>query len=561
MPELDAASVEQVPEESTWSYRLARRYVLDSRERGIEDGPAIADEAPAVGDATVRDTLSMQVDQLFSTAAPIGSDRRHEAETRGSETRLRVASVIGDRGSIDLRGFTESFDSAMQVDEIQQTASRDAAAMTVNFSYDTSTAGQLDVNAFYSQRDLEYSSLPPELGMPQSPSKPVEQRHRHWGYDANWSTRVDSAGKFAVKMDYQNTTLLVPGVADAADLSSGAEAIYTQSVGASGLYESEPLDDHTVQVDIHAHVRDSTNAVPNVGAVALTPAYFALSGASVGVSARDRWAVAGPFSLVYGLGYRHAISTHESSLIVPSVGGACDVGGVSVSMLFSYHKIADWRARPGTTALLRAKPVDAVGYEAQVELPLAVGLRLAGGTRYSPVQFDYVGRSAAGFLDDPAPIYLTDGTAAVRESRVALIQQSQRTRTYLEYSEGLVEGTLAAMTPSNVPQAFLTAGELDYDTGRLGVRVMSSGTDLLLQYQQLSQAPVERAGVVDSRQASFEFRLTQQLFTLRSVGDWRFLMAVRRASLDAEEDEEVLATSQLIDSMNHRVSAGLSLLF
>jgi hypothetical protein len=92
--------------------------------------------------------------------------------------------------------------------------------------------------------------------------------------------------------------------------------------------------------------------------------------------------------------------------------------------------------------------------------------------------------------------------------------------------------------------------------------VLSSGTDVLLQYQQLTQAPTESVSVVDSQQTSVEFRLTQDLFSVRSVGNWRFLMAVRRASLDAEEaDESVQRTSRLADSMNHQISAGLSVSF
>jgi hypothetical protein len=187
---------------------------------------------------------------------------------------------------------------------------------------------------------------------------------------------------------------------------------------------------------------------------------------------------------------------------------------------------------------------------------------LAGATSYSPVQFDYVGRAGAGFYDDPRPLYLTDGNAAVRESRLALIQESRRTRAYLEFTEGLVEGTLATMTPYDVPQEFLTAGHLDYGAGRLGLRVLSSGTDVLIQYQRLTQSPRETVQLADSRQNSVEFRLTQDLFSVRSIGDWRFLMAIRRASLDADEsDEAVQLTSQVIDSMNQQISAGLSLSF
>jgi hypothetical protein len=564
MPELGHAPFDHVPEDSSWVYRLPRRYVLDSREPGIDEDPPATEEPSGV--ATAREALRLQVDQLFSTAAPIGVKQDQRAETRGSETHLRISSALGDRASIDLQGFRKSFDSAVDEGETQEAVSRDASAMTVAFGYETSPGTHLDVNAFYNQRALEYASSSPATEEQPSPPASVEQGHRRWGYDARWTTQLDYTTKFAVEVDYQNTTFHDPGTTASLENPVGtnppAEGMKTQSVGAAGTYESVPFDDHALQIDFRARVLDTTNPVRRVDPTGMTPAYFALSGSSVGINAQDRWTVGGPFSLVYGLGYRHAISSHEASLIVPSIGGAWTVDRLAVSMIVSYHSVAGWRRGLGMDGAPPSRPADAMGYEAQIELPLTARLRLVGATSYSPAQFDYLGHAGGGFHDDPRPLYLTDGIAAVRESRVALIQESRRTRTYLEFIEGLVEGTLTTMTPYDVPQEFLTAGELDYGTGRLGLRVLSSGTDVLLQYQQLSQSPAEKISAVDSQQTSVEFRLTQDLFSIRSVGSWRFLMALRRASLDADESKEnIQRTSQVIDSMNHQVSAGLSMSF
>jgi len=508
----------------------------------------------------------MQVDQLFSTSASVGSSNDQRPESRGSETHLRVASAIGDRGSIDLQGFKESFDSALDDGTELEAARRDASAVTLAFRYDTSPGTQLDVTAFYNQRALEYSSASSGLDQPRPHPSSIEQGHRRWGYDARWSAEVDDVGKLAVQVDYQNTTFRTPGAVVDLELPSRADgpsgAMYTQTVGATGVYESVPIDDHAVQVDFRAQVLDTTDPVQQVNPAALTPAYFALSGVSVGVNAQDRWTIAGPFSLVYGLGYRHAITSHEASLIVPRVGGSLSIDRLAVRVLVSYHSVADWHSGPGAEGMIPFQPADAMGYEAEIELPLVAGLRLTGGASYSPIQFDYVGYSGGGFHDDSRPLYVTDGNASVRENRIALIQESRRTRTYLEFTEGLVDGTLAAMTPYDVPQEFMTTGALDYGTGRLGVRVLSSGTDLLLQYQELSQSPAQSVSVVDSRQSSVELRFTQDLLDIGSIGNWRFLMAVRRASLDADEtDDSPTRTSGVIDSMNHQISAGLSLSF
>jgi len=564
MPTLEDDRTDAIPVDASWVYRLPRRYVLDSRKPDVLADPPASDEP--VGETTVRETLRLQVDQLFSTAGPMGAGHEGRHETQGSETHLRVASAVGDRGSIDVRGSRESFDSALEHDDALEAASRDAAAVTLAFSYDTSPGTQLDVTAFYSHRALEYSTNAAGFERPQALPASVEQGHRQWGYDANWSTRLDDVSKLSVKVDYQNTRFRVPGAAAALELpsqrASQEGSMYTQSVGASGVYESVPAEDHAVQIDFRAQVLDTTDPVRQVDPAALTPAYLALSGLSVGINAQDRWTVSGPWSLVYGLGYRHAITSHDASLIVPRVGGAWGIDRLAVRVLVSYHSVADWSGGPAVEGAIPYRPADAMGYEAEIDLPLPAGLRLSGATSYSPIQFDYVGYAGAGFDDDPRPLYLTDGNAAVRESRIALVQESRRTRTYLEVTEGLVEGTLAAMTPYDVPQEFLTTGALTYGTGRLGLRVFSSGTEVLIQYQQLSQSPTELAPMVRSRQSSVEFRLTQDLLDMQSIGSWRFLMAIRRASLDADETEESpMLTSGVIDSMNHQISAGLSLSF
>jgi len=564
MPELDGGFSESLPEDSSWAFRLPRRYVLDSRE---PETVVVSETGPEeIHQTSFREPLQMQVDQLFSLATAVPDADGSRSDVKGSETYLRLASAIGERGNLDVSGFRQTFDSSHDDGEELAAASRDAAVVSLAFSYDTSPDTQLAVNAFYSERALEYSTGLTELGPPPASISSAKQAHRHWGYDARWSKRLDDVSSLAVQLDYHDTTLRVPEKISSNTLP-GATGLpgemVTRAVGASGVYESTPIVDHAVQIDFSAQVLDATDPVARIGEPALTPAYFALSGLSVGLNAQDTWSVAGPFSLVYGLGYRHAVTTHDASLVVPRLGGAWNLDRLAMRFLVSYHSVADWGAEEARGEVVPFQPADALGYEVQLEVPLPAGMRVTSGLRYSPIQFDFLGYAGGGFEESSRPLYLTDGNAAVKENRFALIQESTGTRIYFEVINGVVEGTLAPITPYDVPLDYLAARALDYDAGRIGVRVLPSGTDLLLVYEKLVQSPTDASSGAKSKQKSLEIRVMQDLLDLHGIGNWRLLMAVRRAALESEGLDGMLQGQQtaLLDSMNHQVSAGLSVTF
>jgi hypothetical protein len=95
------------------------------------------------------------------------------------------------------------------------------------------------------------------------------------------------------------------------------------------------------------------------------------------------------------------------------------------------------------------------------------------------------------------------------------------------------------------------------------VRVLPSGTDLLIVYEKLVQSPRDAGSGVESKQKSLEIRVMQDLLDLHRIGNWRLLMAVRRAALDSQGLDGMLQPHEtaLLDSLNHQVSAGLSVTF
>jgi hypothetical protein len=205
-----------------------------------------------------------------------------------------------------------------------------------------------------------------------------------------------------------------------------------------------------------------------------------------------------------------------------------------------------------------------LGYEAELELPLSRGLRLMGATRSSPIQFDSLGFAPGGLDQDMQPIYVTDGNAAVQEHRMALVREGAGGRVYWELVSGSVEGTLAPVLAYPTPYQWMSDGRLRYHAGRVGVRVASTGTDVLVDYRQILEASAERdTPGFDSDQHALSLRLTQDLFRLRSLGDWRFLLALRAVSSEADEGAKPAEHDEMpwLSQINREMSAGLSVLF
>ena len=143
-----------------------------------------------------------------------------------------------------------------------------------------------------------------------------------------------------------------------------------------------------------------------------------------------------------------------------------------------------------------------------------------------------------------------------------MIRDASRFRFYLEWQEGSVAGTLATITPDEGPRGFLVPGDLEHHTGRLGIRIFPSGTDLLFQFQSLQQTAEEHA-LAGSSQHSYEVRLSQALLDLDPLGSWHVLVALRRATLRSEGPQHALGalSSEVVEPLNHQLSAGLSVTF
>ena len=291
-----------------------------------------------------------------------------------------------------------------------------------------------------------------------------------------------------------------------------------------------------------------------------------VSGWSVGLEAQDTWSVSRPFAVIYGLGYKHSMASRDVALVVPRFGGSWSIDELVLRFLVSYHRVEIWSTDDPDAEAPAFQPARPFGYEAQLELPLGGGLRLSGTTRSSPIQFDHEQRASGPFGEGFQPVYLTDGNAAVDEDRIALTREGAGVSTFLELIRGSVQGAVAPTVPFDVPFQWLSESRLDYQNSRLGVRVAASGTDLRLDYRRVAERPADPASAGrEYEQQSVELRVAQDLMRLRSIGNWRLLVALRMASLEGagEGEDEWTQTghAQTWSSPEREMSAGLSVLF
>lgn len=548
-----------LPEDVTWSLRLPRRSLLRETEAEVLSAGASPAEERRARDSFSDSTLRIQVEQLFALRRGPRPDAGATPGGQGAETRLSVASALGRRGNIRVQAARESFAATNSRGDASSSSNQGAADMSVDLLYDTSPDARVAVKAFYDERDFRLTSESPGID-----GGTERQGRRSWGYDAAWSTQLDPASSLALEVDFLESKLEIPTEPLEAASPSPPEAVSHRSVGAAGSYETLPARDHRLQVDFRARlVRSPVPALPAPsGDLRADPQ--AVAGWSIGLEAQDTWRVSGPFALVYGLGYRHSLTARDVSLIVPRVGGSWSMDDLVLSFLVSYHQVESWRGPDRDADSAAFRPARALGYEAQLELPVGGGLRLQGATRSAPMQLDSSSGAWGPAAMEFQPAFLTDGNASVEEDRIALIREGAGVRAFLELINGRAEGSVAPALPVAMPFQWLSESSLRYRNGRLGVRVAASGTDLLLDYREVAEQPVghDMAGS-EYGQQSLELRVAQDLMRLRSLGDWRFLLALRMASGDGESSDEwsPVSDARLLSAPDREMSAGLSVLF
>jgi hypothetical protein len=536
-----AIDPEKVPASASWSLRIPRRGIL----REVEARPAEAAEVPsrAAGESRLAEDVNVQVEQLFSVGTTAAEPGAESAGMRPTETQMDVASAIGERGRIAVHGRREHFDTPASPQAAS--AAQSGSAVRLDLSYDTGADGRLDVNAYVDRADYRLSNTATD-----APTA-LEQERRTWGYEATWARQIDPGRRMAFELNYQDLTL------------TRSDMLSNRALAARGLYERRSGMDHELQVTVETQILELPAVfVAEPGAVA-DPLDDAVTNWSVLADAQDTWSVAAPFALIYGLGYKQAMA-HDANLIVPRFGAAMSSGGWFLRAVLSLHEVAGGDRRGPTTGKTAFRPEDSLGYEASLEVPLLSSLHVESAVRYAPVQVDPMGFAGGTLSAFEHPLYVTDGNAAVREERFALIEDRGESSTYLEVTQGRADGAVAPLLPFGATSAASRGVRVAYRTGRFGMRLPAHGTDVQLEYRRVdAENPPDDGEAEKASEETVELRLRQDLPPFQVPGDWSVLVGVRLGSVESGDVEswDGHGGEESLQALNQRFSAGVSVSF
>ena len=502
-----------------WALRVPDRSLLRDTEASVLLVPPAAEDVAGRGGPTVAEAgsdglVQGEIAHVFAFGADALDGPRSRLE--GGDTRVLLTSRPQERASVRLEARKHDLGSAAE--------SWDRSELALDLSYDTSLDGQLTLQAFHGARDGDALAS------------------RVWGYDASWSRRFSPVSRLSVGVAYLDT-----GVETAAFPGPFPAAIRAMRAGTA--YETRVADEHDVRFRLQARSADlSSLDLLRLGGPA-GPSEIALPngvpdplGWGVRLDAQDAWHVRAPLTLLVAMGYEADLGSSGPTLFVQQAGLLWSEADLQLDLRLAHHVLSAGTTGPAPTL------ADPFGWSAAVEFPIGARLRARGEAVDSPVRdagFD--GRVDGQVLDRAA--FVTDGMSATRARSLKFEHEARRTRAFVQVEQGSARGGLAVVRPADLTLGALEAQELEFVAGRLGMRLVPTGTDVSAEYRR-----VLATGSVEGE--SVELRIAQDLVRLQSRGAaWRLLLAAR-----ATQDGGGAAEGSG-DGTQHWMGAGISLAF
>jgi len=533
------------PDDDAWSLRLPRRNILRETEAVLPEFELVAAPRPGLSDLPV----SLKVDQLFKVATDLRRAPRDDSVVQGIETRLNVAVPLGTRGSASAQGSRERLKNSRFFDGSAPTV-RDRDRLSARFSYDPSIDTRIQVEAEYAGGSVRWAA---EDALAPALDHDLESWRGAFGFEQQLGARTH----LLLALDYAHADLSVP-VGQAAQVSGLASSSTNRGFTGSGSLARIGERGRRLELDFDVGHLDLSAAGLYATSDREMLRFSGLPGWSGGFRARETWDLAQRFSLIYGLGYRHVVRDADASLWTPHLGGQLKFEPLQLEWIATYYGSDDWDAnlRPG--AVRRSHRT--LGYEALIQIPLARNLVLSGAVESRPMTADR--RQGGDLVPIGGPGYVTDGNAALARNRVTLKRETPTLMLFAEVSRTAVVGSVAAMLAYDLPFQEIADRDLDYNSGRLGLRFVPQGTLVTLDLREVRESRKAMPDA-DSAQRQFEVTLVQDLLQRDDLGHWRFLMRLSMADWTSGDpgDLRQIASADRLDATDGRLSAGLSLEF
>jgi len=537
-----------VPDDDSWALRLPRRNILRETDAVSQEFEMVAARPPAVSNLPVN----LKVDQLFKVATDPQRASHDDAMIQGFETRLNVNVPLGNRGEVSADGSHERLTNSRSAGGSAPTR-RESDQLNARFSYDTSSSTRIEVEAEYADRSARW---PLREGV----AAGLDHDQESWRGAVGFEKRFDASTRLLVALDYASSNLVLP-----VDLANQVSALdrLSSNRALTGSGNLTRIGERGRRFELDFDVRHLGLSSPKLYATSgRTLLHFSgLPGWTGGIRVRETWDLAQRFSLIYGVGYRHAVRDTDASLWTPHLGGRLKLQPLNLQWIVTYYGDDGWSANLSPSTAGR-EPRDPLGYEAAVELPLTKNLTLSGSLESRPLTADRLDTGIGNPVSVARPVYVTDGNATLVRNRVALTHKTPEFLLFAEVSQAALDGSVAAVLTYDLPFQEIADRYLSYHNGRLGLLFVPQGTLVTLELRAIEES--RRAmPESDSEQRQVELTLVQDVLQRDDLGRWRFLMSLSVAEWIAGDPDDLrqIASTDRLKATDSRLSAGLSLEF
>lgn len=526
---------ETTSRDRVWALRLPARGPLRDEDDRTWSGFGVA---AATTTRPTADRLDGGLEQTFRFGDPFRGAAGPERGVQGSETRLRLGATLGERSRVGLLGRRESVDAEAGARGSPAARGASASDVQVQWKYDASADSRLSVRSFYSSGVFTASDRAPGS---EGEGRAIE---RQWGWDASWSVELDPESRLDVRLGYRDAEREGPRASlqparGRPDADSPIDP-RRPGFGAAGRYESIAAPGHRIEVAVEAGRLDEPGRAVADDLDRFERGLPRRYGRDLRFRAEDTWRVSGRSSVVYGVGgYAPLDDTSATPALVPRVGGAYSGERLQARAVVAYFGGGGPAAPPGA-AVVRAES-RRFGYEAEAQVPLVGAFSLRASFAAAPKLHDgLLGGSAEGTI--VAPVFVTDGNAAARESSVGIERNGPRYGLHGRFVEGSAAGALSVGSFVGLPWTVLADERIRYHSLRGGARVLSSGTGVTAEWREVTERSlVGSHGTRDRR--SLDVRFSQEVARRRAAGAGLRLLVACRAERARERDSKGLGSA------------------
>jgi hypothetical protein len=177
---------------------------------------------------------------------------------------------------------------------------------------------------------------------------------------------------------------------------------------------------------------------------------------------------------------------------------------------------------------------------------------------YEPVQYGYGLDSTDSHI---RPVYVTDGRASTTRDSVLLEARFGSNLTWAQLARGTAEGRVARVPAFDVPVYLLSDRALRFATSQVGIRLASSGTEIVVGYQDVDEALPSDSEAGGTHEL-WVLEIAQDLMGVRTgSASWRLLLSARTATSVRAHDGDRAEHAEGLDLLARQVSAGVSVAF